>query len=230
MEAASVVAYLWSVRTLSHDEARRVYDRVGKKLDSQAFYEDRATDELIRLSDFSSAQSVFEFGCGTGRLAARLLGEHLPESASYRAVDQSTTMVRVSRTRLERFGERVEIVQTDGEPPSDPPPEPFDRYVSTFVFDLLSEQDIRSVLRQAHRDLQPSGLLCLASLSTGSTRVSKIAARLWSGVHRLHPRLVLGCRPIELTPFLSEPDWRIAHHVALTPFGLPAEVVVAERR
>jgi ubiquinone/menaquinone biosynthesis C-methylase UbiE len=207
-----------------------VYDRVGKKLDSQSFYEDRATDELIRRSDFSSAQSVFEFGCGTGRLAARLLAEHLPESATYRAVDQSTTMVGVTRTRLERFGERVEIVQSDGEPPSEKPPEPFDRYVSTFVFDLLSERDIRSVLKQAHRDLRPSGLLCLASLSTGSTRSSRIAARLWSGVHRLQPRLVLGCRPIELTPFLTEPDWRIAHHVALAPFGLPAEVVVAERR
>ncbi len=57
-----------------------------------------------------------------------------------------------------------------------------------------------------------------------------IAARLWSGVHRLQPRLVLGCRPIELTPFLTEPDWRIAHHAALTPFGLPAEVFIAERR
>jgi len=226
----TLLAYLRNVRTLSHSEARRVYDWVGKKLDSQSFYEDRATDELIRRADFSCAQSVFEFGCGTGRLAARLLGDHLPESATYRAVDLSATMVRVARTRLEPFGERVEIVQTDGEPPSDQPPESFDRFVSTFVFDLLSEHDIRSVLRQAHRDLRPSGLLCLASLSTGSTRVSRIAARLWSGIHRLRPSLVLGCRPIELTPFLPEADWRIDHHVALTPFGLPAEVVVAERR
>ena len=116
------------------------------------------------------------------------------------------------------------------EPPSDLPPESFDRFVSTFVFDLLSEEDIRAVLTLANRVLRSSGLLCLASLSTGSTRVSRISARLWSGVHRLRPSLVLGCRPIELTPFLPEPDWRIAHHVALTPFGLPAEVVVAERR
>ena len=218
------------MRTLSHGEARRVYDRVGEKLDSLPFYEDRATDELARCGSFGSAGSVFEFGCGTGRFAARLLRDHLPESASYRAVDQSSTMVRVARACLEPFGERVEIAQTDGKPPSDQPSEAFDRFVSTFVFDLLSEQDIRSVLKQAHRDLRPSGLLCLASLSTGSTRLSRMVARLWSGIHRLHPSLVLGCRPIELTPFLPEPDWRIAHHIALTPFGLPAEVVVAERR
>jgi ubiquinone/menaquinone biosynthesis C-methylase UbiE len=216
-------------RTLSHGEARRVYDLVGKKLDSQAFYEDRATDEIVRCGDFPNARSVFEFGCGTGRFAARLLREHLPESASYRAIDQSTTMVRVARSRLEPFGDRAEVVQTDGEPSFDPPPEPFDRFVSTFVFDLLSEQDIRAVLSQAHRDLRPSGLLCLASLSTGSTTLSRLTARLWSGVHRLRPSLVLGCRPIDLAPFLVESDWRIAHHIQLTPFGLPAEVFVAER-
>ncbi len=207
-----------------------MYDRVGKKLDSQSFYEDRATNELIRHSDFSCAQSVFEFGCGTGRVAARLLRDHLPETATYRAVDQSTTMVRVARACLEPFGERVEIAQTDGKPPSGEPPESFDRFVSTFVFDLLSEEDIGLVLEQAHRVLRPSGLLCLASLSTGSTPLSRLSARLWTTVHRLRPSLVLGCRPIELTPFLSGSDWGITHHVQLTPLGLPAEVVVAERR
>ncbi len=40
------MACLRNVRILSHAEARRVYDWVGKKLDSQSFYEDRATDEL----------------------------------------------------------------------------------------------------------------------------------------------------------------------------------------
>ncbi len=206
-----------------------MYDWVGKKLDTQSFYEDRATDELVRRGDFSSARSVFEFGCGTGRLAARLLADHLPGSATYRAVDLSATMVRVARARVASFGDRVEILKTNGEPPSDLPSESFDRFVSTFVFDLLSEQDIQSVLDLAHQILRPSGLLCLASLSTGSSRLSRISARLWKGVHRLRPTLVLGCRPIELTPFLQEPDWRITHHVGLAPFGLPAEVVVAER-
>jgi hypothetical protein len=52
---------------LSHRETRRVYDRIGAKQDTQAFYEDVATRELIRHGDFASATAVFEFGCGTGR-------------------------------------------------------------------------------------------------------------------------------------------------------------------
>ena len=216
--------------TLSHSEARRVYDFVGRKLDSQAFYEDRAADELVRFGDFANAQSVFEFGCGTGRFAARLLGDHLKEKTTYRAVDLSSTMVRVARERLAPFGQRVEIVLTEGEPKIDQPSESCDRFVCTFVLDLLAEEDIRSVLQEAHRILQPSGLLCLASLSTGSTSTSRFVARVWSGIHRLRPALVAGCRPIELAPFLAEPQWRIAHHGRLTPFGLPSEAVVAERR
>jgi len=218
------------MKTLSHAEARRVYDRVGEKLDALPFYEDRATDELAQCGSFCTARSVFEFGCGTGRFAVRLLRDHLPDTAHYRAVDQSATMVQVARASLEPFGERVEITQTDGKPPFDQPPESFDRFVSTFVFDLLSEEDIGLVLEQAHRILRPSGLLCLASLSTGSTPLSRLSARLWASVHRLRPTLVLGCRPIELTPLLSGSDWGITHHVRLTPLGLPAEVVVAERQ
>ncbi len=55
-----------------------MYDRIGSLQDSQAFYEDRATGLLLQHGEFSSAESVFEFGCGTGRFALRLLEEYLP--------------------------------------------------------------------------------------------------------------------------------------------------------
>ena len=71
---------------LSHDEARLAYDRIGTIQDSQAFYEDRATNLLLRHADFESSEAVFEFGCGTGRFALRLLDDYLPPtSASSRA-------------------------------------------------------------------------------------------------------------------------------------------------
>ncbi len=218
------------MRTLSYGEARRVYDRVGKLQDSQAFYEDRATNEIIRHGDFSSAQSVFEFGCGTGRFAARLLNDHLPENSRYCAFDLSPTMVGLAQTRLESFGARVEVRLSDGGPPTDQPAASFDRVVSNFVLDLLSEEDIRALLREAHRMLRPSGLVCLSSLSLGSTPSSRLVGRLWSSIHRLRPSLVGGCRPLQLTSFLPDSHWRIAHHVQLAPFGLPSEVVLAQPR
>jgi ubiquinone/menaquinone biosynthesis C-methylase UbiE len=217
------------MRTLSRERARRVYDRIGARQDTQAFYEDRATDLIIRHGELPTAQHVFEFGCGTGRFAHRLLSEHLSPDATYKAIDISPKMVDLARDRLAPFAPRAEVALSDGAPPSQEAPASFDRFISTFVFDLLSQDDITAVLREAHRMLRPGGLLCLSSLSTGSGPASRLVARIWSGVHRLSPVLVAGCRPLELLDDLSSADWKVRHHLRLAPYALPSEVIVAER-
>ena len=80
-------------RVLTHEQARAFYDWMGSKQDWQAFYEARATQDLIAHASFETAQAVFEFGCGTGAFAERLLASHLTPEASYVAVDSSTTMI-----------------------------------------------------------------------------------------------------------------------------------------
>jgi trans-aconitate methyltransferase len=67
--------------TLSPAAARSVYDCIGRAQDAQAFFEDKATDELVAHLKLESARSVFEFGCGTGRFAASLIARHLSEEA-----------------------------------------------------------------------------------------------------------------------------------------------------
>jgi len=218
-----------SVPVLSHEQARRVYDRIGARQDTQAFYEDRATGILIQHGEFGAAHRVLEFGCGTGRFAARLLSQHLPADASYRALDLSPAMVDLARTRLAPFGARAEAMLTDGSPPTSEPAASRDRFVSNFVFDLLSEEDIVAVVGEAHRILVLGGLLCVSSLSSGSDPFSRFMSRAWSRVHRFRPALVGGCRPLELLHWLPPAQWQVRHHCKLTPFGVPSEVVVAAR-
>jgi ubiquinone/menaquinone biosynthesis C-methylase UbiE len=217
------------MRTLSAAEARRIYDRIGKAQDTQAFYEDRATTALIEHLDLASARSVFEFGCGTGRFAENLLAHHLPGTATYRGVDVSPVMVRHATERLTSFGPRASVRLTEGAPPTDEPSESCDRFVSNFVLDLLSTRDIDSVIREAHRMLRPGGLLGLSSLTFGFTAASRIVSWTWLKVHALQPSLVGGCRPLELLEALPEKGWTIRHRVRLAPLGIPLEVVVAER-
>ena len=38
----------------------------------------------MRHGEFTTAESVFEFGCGTGRFALRLFEHHLSDTARYR--------------------------------------------------------------------------------------------------------------------------------------------------
>jgi ubiquinone/menaquinone biosynthesis C-methylase UbiE len=214
---------------LSREQARRVYDRIGARQDTQAFYEDRATEILVQHAQFGAAHRVLEFGCGTGRFALRLLSHHLPQGARYRGLDLSPTMVRLARERLAPFGSRVEVVLTDGSPPVAEPAASCDRVVSNYVLDLLSEDDIAAVVCEAHRILESGGLLCLSSLSTGTGSFSRLVSRTWSRVHALRPALVGGCRPLELISWVPSAQWRLRHHAKLAPFGVPSEVLVAER-
>ena len=62
---------------LSLNQARSVYDRIGRAQDWQAFYEDATTAQLVASAALGPDQTIFEFGCGTGRLAARLSGRCL---------------------------------------------------------------------------------------------------------------------------------------------------------
>ncbi len=215
--------------TLSHQQARRTYDRIGSRQDSQGFYEDPATAQILLHGDFTSAESVFEFGCGTGRFALHLFEEYLSDAARYRGVDISPNMVKLAETRLASYSARMTIALTEGSPPVDEPAESYDRFVSNYVFDLLSPEDIRAVLREAHRILQPGGLLCLSGLSSGSTLVSRIVAGVVSWIQSLRPSLVGGCRPIDLLPYMTESDWQVQYNSKIVAFGIPSESVVAKR-
>lgn len=220
---------LVGVRFLSHDEARRFYDRFGAKQDSQGFYERPALERLIPLLRLGEARALVEFGCGTGRIAAELLGEHLPAGARYLGLDVSATMVGLARERVARFGARAEVRQSDGALRIDAPDGAFDRFLSTYVFDLLPEPEIRQLLTEAHRVLSPGGLLGVAGLTPGERGPSVLLSRLWAGIHQLRPALVGGCRPVSLEPYLAAPAWRVHHRSVVAPFGIASEAVVAER-
>jgi SAM-dependent methyltransferase len=201
--------------TLSPAAARSVYDRIGRAQDAQAFFEDKATDELVAHLKLESARSVFEFGCGTGRFAASLIARHLSEEAVYRAVDLSPVMVELAPGRLARYAERASVRLTQGEPPTDEPSEAYDRFFSNFVLDLLSKDEIGAVIDEAHRLLRPGGMLSLCSLTEGFTAASRAFIWIWTRVHSFRPSLVGGCRPLELLTFLSKQHWHVRHHARI---------------
>jgi ubiquinone/menaquinone biosynthesis C-methylase UbiE len=173
---------------------------------------------------------VVELGCGTGRVAERLLATALPPGARYLGIDASATMVGLARTRLARFGARAEVRQSDGTPRIDAPDASFDRFLCTYVLDLLSEDDVRRALTEARRLLVPGGLLVVAGLTRGTSPLTRLTTALWERVHRLRPSLLGGCRPLELQRFLDPAAWELHHRAVVARFGIASEALVAERR
>jgi len=216
-------------RYLDYRQAQRIYDRIGRWQDTRPLTERRAMDEIAWRGDFYNAAAVLEFGCGTGRFAARLLETKLPAAATYLGMDVSAKMVELAGEALAPWRGRARVELSDGSTTLPVADGEYDRFLCTYVLDLLSPTDTAALLAEAHRALRPGGLLALASLTPGSTPPSRVLTGLWRGLWRLDPRAVGGCRPVELAALLAPDRWLVRDRLMVTKWALSSEVLVAER-
>ena len=215
-------------RYIDTSGAKHFYDGFGDKLDSQSFYEDAAHNILITHAAFEKARRVMEFGCGTGRLADRLLHDVLPDEATYCGCDISETMVSLARARVAAFEARATIWQC-GETIDFSKGAPFDRLISTFVLELFPPERIDAVLAESHRALRPDGLLCITNLTHGTSVTQKIVSQTWEEIANIRPSILGGCHPIAFAPRLSHKDWALAHNSIVGRWGIPMEITIAKR-
>lgn len=218
------------MRTLTHQEAKAFYDNFGRKQDRQGFYEEPALRVLVAHASLREAQSVAEFGCGTGRLALELIKNQLPQSARYVGTDISSTMVEIAADRLAAFGSRASVVQTQGTPRLPAKDASMDRVLSTYVFDLLSDAERTEFLAEAHRVLRPGGMLCLCGITNGTTPLSKAVMSIWNWLYEQSPRLLGGCRPTRAVDQLPDSAWETRYHQVVVAWGIASEVVIASPR
>jgi ubiquinone/menaquinone biosynthesis C-methylase UbiE len=214
---------------LTRGQARRVYDRIGRAQDWQRFYEDAATTELAAHAAFGDARTVVELGCGTGRFAARLLGELLPATATYLGVDVSPRMVTLATERLAPWSDRATVVLAGAEEGVPMTDASADRVVSNYVFDLLGPEATSAALDEAHRVLAPGGLLCAAGLTPGEVGLVHAVSRAWKRVWMRWPELVGGCRPIRVADWLDPARWEMRHRRVVVAWGIASEAVIAAR-
>lgn len=212
---------------LSPGQARRFYDWFGRAQDLQAFYEDRAVGDLLAHGRFDDAGAVLEAGCGTGRLAARLLDGTLPADAAYLGADISGTMTALARARLRGYGGRARVIRADVTRPLPVAAGTFDWFVAVYLLDLLAPGDAAALLAEARRVLRPGGLLCTASLSPGATPATRLVADAWAAAWSRAPWLTGGCRPVTMAPLLD--GWHLQHRAQISAWALTSEVVIASR-
>ena len=212
---------------LSPQIAARVYDRIGRLQDTQNAFERPALDRLIATGRFETAMSVFELGPGTGSLAQRLLSDHLAPTCTYLGVDVSTRMVELARRRLTAFADRARVIHSDGTLPLPAADRSADRFIAAYVFDLLRHDYAAQVIDEAHRVLIPGGLACLTSLTNGQSTLARLISRGWHGISRVAPRLVGGCRPIDLRRLFDSDGWNIDEDIVIESWGVPCQLLVA---
>lgn len=215
---------------LSPREAATVYDRIGRLQDTQRVFEAPALARLTADGRLADARSVVEVGCGTGRFARELFGAVCHAECRYVGLDVSRRMCRIAAARLSRWPDRARVMLYDGSVPLPLPAASADRVVAAFLMDLLPTQYGRELLADAHRILAPDGLLCLASLTHGTTPASRAFSTAWSSLARRAPALLGGCRPVVLAELLEPGRWAVRTDTTVTTRGFPAGVLVATRQ
>jgi trans-aconitate 2-methyltransferase len=116
---------------ITHQWDAQTYDRIA---DPQTRWGTAVLDRLQLRGD----ERVLDAGCGTGRVSEQLL-ERIPNGTLV-ALDADAAMIAEARTRLARFGDRVEYVVANLTEPL-PLNEPVDAVFSTAAFHWIKDHD-----------------------------------------------------------------------------------------
>ncbi len=136
-------------------------------------------------------------------------------------------MLQIARSRIEKkdlIG-RVSLLQCD----ADHIPfkaETFDGIFMSFTLELFDTPEIPVVLEELILALRPGGRICVVSLSRSGGR--SVARDLYERVHDRFP-IVVDCRPIFVRRALEEVGFEVIDATQSSIWGLPVEMVLAEK-
>lgn len=186
------------------------------------FYERPSDREALHGPVLDPARNIIDVGAGTGYLLGKLVtATRDPQKVT--AIDLSAQMLNASRRYLEAHGllvPRIHFMRANCL--ALPWPEgSVDLYVSSYLFDLLPEAELRRAILEVQRVLRPDGYAILITMTTeldGVPRLTKFFYRLMNelyclGYHKgrwnpIWKALFAGyaphCRPIALGEYLKE--------------------------
>ena len=209
------------MRILTQTEVRDLYDRMAFSYDPWgAATDSRAHRAALALAAVQDGESVLEVGVGTGRLL-RQIAEHNP-SGLHCGVDISRGMLARAARRL-RFAPGRNLLGIASAYHLPFAAESVDVVFGAYILDILPDESFGAVLAEWHRLTKPGGRLVLANMARGRRWYS----RLWGGLYRLHPRIMGGCRPVGIAPYLAAGGWRLHESREIVQATFPSEVILA---
>lgn len=194
------------------------------------FYERPSIRKALSGPVIERARKIIDVGVGTGYLLSQLVSV-TNEKQEIVAVDLSQQMLKSSQHYLQKnnlLTGRIHFEKANclNLPWQD---NTFDLYVSSYLFDLLPEKELKKAILNMERVLRPDGYAILITMTTeldGVNKLIKFIFRLmneiyclgyyrgrWNAVWKfLFAGYAPHCRPIELGKYLREsPNMIIAY-------------------
>ena len=209
----------------SKEDARSTYDRLSRWYDAIAGSSEKKYRDLgLHKLNAQKGERILEIGFGTGHCILTMAEAVGPEGKVY-GIDISEGMLAITRQRIAQAGlaDRVELHVGDA---LDMTHDfgPVDAVFMSFTLELFDTPEIPRLLRQCHAALKPSGRIVVVSL----IKKPGTAVKIYEWFHERMPKYV-DCRPILAQSDLVNAGFHICDATALSMWGLPVEIILAEK-
>jgi len=197
------------------------YRKIARIYDLWAWLtESKARDRCLALAAIQDGEDVLEVAVGTGLAFERILAAN--PSGRNEGVDLTEAMLIRAESRAAKSGSKNYRLEVGDAYDLDFPDNSFDVVVNNYMFDLLPQQDFRSVLEEFKRVLRPGGRLALVNMAKGERWYNAI----WERIYRINPALLGGCRGVSLLAQIEACGFKQTKREYVSQMTFPSEIVI----
>lgn len=209
---------------LSEKEVKEVYGKMSGFYDFWAHLtEAKARKVALEKSGIRNGQNIMEVAVGTGILFEEIVG--INRNGQNTGIDLTKGMLEKARVRMAKTEFSNYDLKVGNALDLEFENESFDLLYNCYMLDLLSFDKIDVVLDEFKRVLKPNGKLILVNMTKGKSIVS----RFYEKLYKLSPRLMGGCRGLEMKAKVLEKGFEIEYFEYVVQVLFPSEVLVAKR-
>lgn len=198
-----------------YDKIAPIYDIWGRATES------KARNRALQLSEIKDGQRILEVAVGTG-LAFYEVVRRNPTGYNM-GIDLSEGMLNKARKRLEKVQGANFILKKGTAFNLEQENESVDILINNYMFDLISFNEMDTIIKEFNRVLKSKGKLILVNMTEGEGCCSSI----YEGIYRAFPKAMGGCRGVKLEEKLKQQGFDIQTREYYQQMLFPSEVIVA---
>ncbi len=208
---------------VSQTEIAGIYDSLSKIYDIWGnLTESRARNRALELAEIKNGQHILEVAVGTG-LAFYEIVKRNSEGTNI-GIDLSEGMLKRAKERLSKLSDVNYELKVGNAFRLEEEDEHFDVLINSYMFDLISFDQMDAVLKEFKRVLKKKGKLVIVNM----TIAENFGSEIYDFLYRLSPKMMGGCRGIRLSKKLQDHGFDVKLREYYQQFLFPSEVILTK--